>query len=370
MTTVPPASSGLTSPSSTATAAPSTTPANAQQRTKPNSQQHYTRDNLTSLQTHILQEEAKYPAATGELSWILSAISLAGKTIANKVRRARIEDVLGEHGDINVQGETQQKLDVIANEIIMRCLGDRPAIAVVASEEDEEPTILRRGVDGGKYCVLFDPLDGSSNLDFCVGVGTIFSVLRNNPNVPGAHETLHQPGTHQVAAGYILYGSSTVFVLTTGSGVDMFVLDQSIGTFVLVQRGIRIPEEGKTYSINEAYYDTFPEGIQKYLDWTHKNGYSSRYIGSMVADVHRTLLKGGVFLYPPTKKNPEGKLRLMYEANPMAMIIEQAGGKAYAPPLEGDPKRRILEIQPRDIHQRCSVVLGSPREVEHVVRHL
>lgn len=323
-----------------------------------------------SLQSLILQEESRHPGATGELTWILSAISLAGKTIANKVRRARIEDVLGEHGDINPQGETQQRLDVIANEIIMRCLGDRPAIAVVASEEDEEPTILRRGVDGGKYCVLFDPLDGSSNLDFCVGVGTIFSVLRNDPNIQGARETLRQPGTSQVAAGYILYGSSVVFVLTTGNGVDMFVLDQSIGSFVLVQHGIRIPQTGKIYSINEAYTESFPEGYQKYLEWAHKNGYSSRYIGSMVADVHRTLLMGGVFLYPPTRKHPQGKLRLMYEANPMAMIIEQAGGKGYAPELDGDSNRRILEIQPRDIHQRTSVLLGSAAEVDHVVKWL
>jgi fructose-1,6-bisphosphatase I len=322
----------------------------------------FTRDNLMSLQSHILQEEAKHPGATGELTWILSAISLAGKTIANKVRRARIEDVLGEHGDVNVQGEQQQKLDVIANEIIMRCLGDRPAIAVIASEEDEEPTILRRGVDGGKYCVLFDPLDGSSNLDFCVGVGTIFSVLRNDPSIAGARETLQQPGTQQVAAGYIIYGSSVVFVLTTGNGVDMFVLDQSIGSFVLVQSGIRIPQTGKTYSINEAYYENFPDGYQKYLDWAHKNGYSSRYIGSMVADVHRTLLQGGVFLYPPTKKHPEGKLRLMYEANPMAMIIEQAGGKAFA------DHQRILDIVPSSIHQRTSVLLGSAKEVDAVMR--
>lgn len=322
----------------------------------------YTRDNLLSLQSHILAEEARFPRATGELSWILSAISLAGKTIANKVRRARIEDVLGSHGDTNVQGEEQQKLDVIANEIIMRCLGDRANIAVLASEEDEEPTILRTGKDGGKYCVLFDPLDGSSNLNFGVGVGTIFTILRNNPNVSGAWETLRQPGHSQVAAGYILYGSSTVFVLTTGNGVSMFVLDQSIGSFVLVQQDIRIPANSRVYSVNEAYYDHFPAGYQQYLDWAHKNGYSSRYIGSMVADVHRTLLQGGVFLYPPTKKHPEGKLRLMYEANPMAMIIESAGGKAFA------NTRRILDIEPESLHQRTSVVLGSPAEVDHVMQ--
>jgi fructose-1,6-bisphosphatase I len=332
----------------------------------PSTQPRHTRDNLASLQGHILAQEHEHAGASGELSWILSAISLAAKAIANKVRRARIEDVLGDFGSDNVHGETQQKLDVIANEILLRCLGNRRSIAVIASEEDEEPMIIRRGNEGGKYCVVFDPLDGSSNLDVSVSVGTIFSILRNNPAIAGAKETICQPGTSQVAAGYILYGSSTVFVLTTGQGVDMFVLDYAIGSFVLVKSNILIPTEGKTYSINEANRRTFPDGYNTYLDWAHARGYSSRYIGSMVADVHRTLLKGGVFIYPPTKKNPQGKLRLMYEANPMAMIIEQAGGKALSP-VDGEADRRILDIQPRDIHQRTSVVLGSAREVEHVL---
>lgn len=335
-----------------------------------------TRDNLTSLQSHILAEESRFPGATGDFSWILSAISLAAKTIANKVRRARIEDVLGSHGDRNPQGEMQQKLDVIANEIIMRCLGDRANIAYLASEEDEQPILLRHREEGGRYCVLFDPLDGSSNLNFGVGVGTIFSVLRNdrrNDNqkreknerreITGVPHYL-QPGYCQAAAGYILYGSSVVFVVTTGNGVDMFVLDQSIGAFVLVKQNIRIPKAEKTYSVNEAYYNNFPEEYQQYLHWAHDNGYSSRYIGSMVADVHRTLLKGGVFLYPPTRAHPEGKLRLMYEANPMAMIVEQAGGKAYA------GTQRILDIRPTDLHQRTSVIMGSPDEVDHVLQHM
>ena len=329
-------------------------------------------DNLRSLQTHILAEEQRHPNASGDFSWILSAISLAGKTIANKVRRAGLEDVLGEHGDSsNVHGEKQQKLDLIENEILLHCLGNRPSVALVAREEDNDPRIIRRGNEGGKYCVIFDPLDGSSNLDVCVGVGTIFSVIRNDPNIPGAMETVCQPGHTQVAAGYILYGSSVVFVLTTGNGVDMFVLDQSIGSFVLVKSGIRIPSEGKIYSVNEANRATFPDGYNTYLDWAQQNGYSSRYIGSMVADVHRTLFKGGVFLYPPTKKNPEGKLRLMYEANPMAMIIEQAGGKAVATSaMSPSGQQRILDIQPRDLHQRTSVVLGCTKEVDHVLRHV
>jgi len=327
------------------------------------------RTNLTSLQSHILREEERFPSAGGDFTWILSALSLAAKSIAHKVRTARIEDVLGDQGAANVHGETQQKLDVIANDILMTCLGNRPSVAVVASEEDEQPTILRTGSQGGKYCVVFDPLDGSSNLDVCVSVGTIFSILRNDPTISGAAETLQQAGTKQVAAGYILYGSSTVFVLTTGNGVYMFVLDPAIGSFVRVGDRLTIPQAGRNYSVNEAYRHSFPEGFVNYLNWAHDNDYSSRYIGSMVSDVHRILLKGGVFLYPPTKKNPEGKLRLMYEANPMAMIIEQAGGKAVVGNA-GRPDARILEVPPTSIHQRTSVVLGSTDEVDAVLRHL
>ena len=330
-----------------------------------------TRPNITSLQSHILDEEARYPSASGDLTWILSALSLAAKAIASKVRHARIEDVLGDHGGANVHGETQQKLDVIANDILMTCLGNRRTVAVIASEEDEEPTILRRGIEGGKYCVVFDPLDGSSNLDVSVSVGTIFSILRNRPEIADPVETILQPGTQQVAAGYILYGASTVFVLTTGHGVDMFVLDSSIGSFVLVKKQLRIPECHACYSVNEANQLSFPDGYRRYLDWAHSHAYSSRYIGSMVADLHRILLKGGVFLYPPTKRNPEGKLRLMYEGNPMAMIVEQAGGKGLvgAQASNGAPQR-LLDVQPTTIHQRTSVVIGSPAEVDLVMNHL
>ena len=318
-------------------------------------------DNLTTLQSHILAAETEHEEATGDFTWILSAISLAGRSIANKVRRARVDDVLGDVGEENVHGERQQKLDIIANEIIMRCLGERANVGVLASEEGETPTILRARSDGGRYCIAFDPLDGSSNLDVSVGVGTIFSILKNDQEeVESAEALLLQPGCRQIAAGYILYGSSTVFVVTTGNGVNMFVLDPSVGTFVLVKSNITIPHEQRIYSVNEAYRDNFPKPYQDYLDWAHQNGYSSRYIGSMVADVHRTLLKGGVFLYPPTGEHKAGKLRLMYEANPMGMVIEQAGGAAFA------GTHRILDIQPEALHQRCSVVLGSSREVEHV----
>lgn len=321
-------------------------------------------DNLNSLQSHILAEEAKYPKAAGDFSWIISAIGLAAKAIANKVRRARLTGVLGAFGDENVQGEEQQSMDVIANETLMRCLGSRANIAVVASEEDEEPTILRRGTDGGKYCVLFDPLDGSSNLDVNGPVGTIFSVLRNQPDQPDAERTVCQAGSQQVAAGYILYGPSTALVMTTGHGTNLFELDPYLGSFILVKQGIRIPDHHKVYSINEAYASTFPAWCSEYLAHAHSNGYSSRYIGALVADVHRILMSGGVFLYPPTAKHPSGKLRLLYEANPMAMIIEQAGGAC----LSGTG--RTLDVVPERLHQRVPLLIGSRGEVEVVRRFM
>lgn len=321
---------------------------------------HQLDENLMSLQSHILLEEAKHPNASGDFTWIVSAISLAAKSISNHVRRARLSGAIGRFGDTNVQGEDQQKLDVIANEALMRCLGTRASVAVLASEEDDVPTILKRGGDGGKYCVLFDPLDGSSNLDTGVGVGTIFSILRNDPAIEDAQETVCQPGAQQVAAGYVLYGSSTIFVITTGNGVSLFELDPFIGSFLLVKENVRIPETNPVYSVNEAYAETFPDGYRRYLDWAHANGYSSRYIGSMVADVHRTLLTGGVFMYPPTEKNPEGKLRYLYEASPMAFVVEQAGGLAYS------GAERTLDHRPRRVHERVPVLLGSRAEVERV----
>ena len=297
---------------------------------------------FVTLQGHILEQQARFPAATGTLSWILSALSISAKMIAAHVRRARLEDVLGTVDNENVQGEQQQKLDVIANEILLRTLGGRDGVAIVASEENEEPVILRTGLsDEQKYCVLFDPLDGSSNLDVCGGVGTIFSILRQDRRSQRAEDSLLQPGAQQVAAGYVLYGPSTVFALTIGHGVDLFVLDPAYGAFMRVAQGVRLPQANKSYSLNEGNRLTFPEGYQRYLEWAQSQTYSSRYAGAMVADVHRILLKGGVFMYPPTKKAPNGKLRLMYEANPMAMLVEQAGGKALA-----GPDTRILDIQP------------------------
>lgn len=321
---------------------------------------------ITTLQSHILERKFENPEDGNTLSWLLSALSISAKIITAEVRRARLIDVLGDVGTSNVQGETQQKLDVIANETLLRTLGRREGVAIVASEENEEPVIIRNERDGPRrYCVLFDPLDGSSNLDVCGGVGTIFSILRQDRRAATPEASLLQPGSQQVAAGYVLYGSSTVFTLTVGDGVDMFVLDPSIGAFIRVEQSIKIPKANKSYSVNEGNRLAFPAGYQDYLHWAQEQTYSARYAGAMVADVHRILLKGGVFLYPPTAKAPNGKLRLLYEANPMAMLIEQAGGKAYA-----TPDQRILNVRPEGIHQRVPVVLGSPDEVDKVLGFL
>jgi fructose-1,6-bisphosphatase I len=320
-------------------------------------------DNLTTLEQHILAGETRHPGATGVFTWILSAITLSAKIIGSKIRRARLQDVLGAQGSKNITGDQQQKLDIIANDTLLRALGTRAGVALLASEEREQPTVLKTTGDH-LYSILFDPLDGSSNLDACVSVGTIFSILRHDPDADPIESSLLQPGTRQVAAGYILYGSSCVFVLTTGLGVNLFVLEPSVGAFLLVEKNIRIPDKKKSYSINEAYGANFPEGYQRYLDWAHGQGYTSRYIGTMVADVHRILVQGGVFLYPPTAKSPKGKIRLMYEANPMAMIVEQAGGKA------SDGTGRVVDIEPTDVHQRTPVVIGSSDEVDHVLDHL
>lgn len=316
---------------------------------------------IVTLQSHVLQQQRRYPEAGGTLSWILSALSISAKIISAQLRRAGLDDVLGAYGRENVQGEQQQKLDVIANDVLMRALGSREGVMVLASEEADQPVVVSAngGAERG-YCVLFDPLDGSSNLDVCGGVGTIFSILRHDRRSARTEDSVLQPGSRQVAAGYVLYGPSTVLVMTTGDGVVMFVLDPSIGAFIRVAEKLRIPASGKTYSLNEGNRQSFPAPYQAYLDWAQGNGYSSRYVGAMVADVHRTLLKGGVFLYPPTAKAPKGKLRLLYEANPMAMIIEQAGGSALA------DSRRILDLQPTALHERTCVVLGSPEEVDRV----
>ena len=322
------------------------------------SQEPPMRDNLLTLDHHLGRTEAPDGVAG-----VISAIALAAKAIAQKVRRARIEDVLGDVGRTNLHGEAQQKLDVLADQLLRHCLERVPSVGILASEEADEATLVRSAADGGRYAVCFDPLDGSSNIDVAVSVGTIFGIgpVREGKD---PQSQLLQPGSKQVAAGYVLYGSSVLLVFTTGNGVEMFVLDPMLGDFVQVARGLAIPKKKKIYSLNEGYFNDFPKPYRRYLEQAHADGYSGRYIGSMVADVHRTLLKGGVFLYPPTTSNPEGKLRLLYEANPMAAVVEQAGGAASA------GSERILEVKPRKIHQRVPVILGSKDEVERVTREL
>ena len=252
---------------------------------------------IITLQQHILERQQAHPTATGEFSWLLSGITLATKIIQANVQRAGLLDVLGTTGTTNVQGETVQKLDVLANETILSCLGYRGNVGLMASEEDDEPHIIKEFDDGAKYIVLFDPLDGSSNIDVNVSIGTIFSILQRRKDVDANDVMAHilQRGYHQLAAGYVVYGSSTVLAYTTGAGVHMFTLEPSIGAYVLSREDVKMPAAGKTYSINEAYRRQFPEGIQAYLDWTkteEAGGYSLRYIGSLVADFHRTLLRG------------------------------------------------------------------------------
>lgn len=322
---------------------------------------------LRTIQQHIFDQQRRlHPEATGEFSWLLSGITLATKIIADHVRRAGLVDILGTTGDVNVQGEIVQKLDVIANETIAECLGYRGNVGIMVSEEDDEPRILQELDAQAKYIVLFDPLDGSSNIDVNVSIGTIFSILQRREDVDADDVMDHilQPGHRQIAAGYVIYSSSTVMAYTTGQGVHMFTLDPSIGAYRLSKEGVRMPESGKTYSVNEAYHSQFPAGFQKYLEWVKSEeagGYVLRYIGSLVADFHRTLLKGGVFFYPPTKKTPDGKLRLLYEANPLAFIAEQAGGTAT------DGNQRILDKKPSALHERTPLIIGSKKEVNKVL---
>jgi len=318
---------------------------------------------ITTVQQHILQQQQEISEASGRFSWLLSGITLATKMVEAKIRTAGLSDVLGAFGQTNVQGEQQQKLDVFANQALLHCLGLRDSVAALVSEEDEEPVTFNRSVDTGKYIIVFDPLDGSSNIDVNVNVGTIFSVLRRLPSdTTDLQASILQHGYTQVAAGYVVYGPSTVLVYTTGHGVHGFTLDPTIGAFVLTNENMKMPVQGSYYSVNEANAETWPDEYREYVGKLRSGGlgrqYSSRYIGSLVADFHRTLLKGGVFLYPPTKDQPGGKLRLLYEANPLAFIAEQAGGMA------SNGRMRILDIKPDGIHQRTPFMVGSKREME------
>ncbi len=326
---------------------------------------------MKTLGEFIVEKQHDFPHATGELTALISAIKLGAKIIHRDINKAGLVDILGTSGVENVQGEQQMKLDLYANEKLKAALKARGIVAGIASEEEDEIVIFE-GVEHGKYVVLMDPLDGSSNIDVNVSVGTIFSIYRRitPPGTPVTEEDFLQPGSAQVAAGYVVYGSSTMMVYTTGCGVHAFTYDPSLGVFCLSHERMTYPEKGYTYSINEGNYIRFPLGVKKYLKFcqeedkaTHRP-YTTRYIGSLVADFHRNLLKGGIYLYPSTASHPQGKLRLLYECNPMAFLAEQAGGKA------SDGKNRILDLQPKALHERSPFFVGNDAMVDDVERFL
>ncbi len=324
----------------------------------------HTSTSVVTIERYIIEQEKLYPEATGELSGVLYDLALSAKMIANKVRSAGLADILGSTSNENVQGEIQQKLDVLANEIIIKAVDHGGRLCAMASEEEPGIIAIPDGFKCGKYCLLFDPLDGSSNIDVNVPVGTIFSVLRKTTG--GAHGTMEdmlQPGREQVAAGYVIYGSSTMLVYTTGQGAHGFTLDPSIGEFLLSHPNIRIPTKGRYLSVNNSYEQNWDDSVtalmRRYrgLDGA-RAAMNVRYVGSLVADFHRNLLGGGLFAYPANTKNTKGKLRLLYEANPLAFIVEQAGGAA------SNGQKRIMDIDPTELHQRTPLFIGSKSDVE------
>ena len=325
---------------------------------------NHTPTSVVTIDRFIVEQERLHPEATGELSGILYDLALAAKMIANKVRMAGLADILGSNESKNVQGEVQQKLDVMANEIMIKALDHGGRLCGMASEEEPDIIQIPEGFKCGKYVLLFDPLDGSSNIDVNVPVGTIFSVVRKITRGTRAEmEDLLQPGRRQVAAGYVIYGSSTMLVYTTGQGVHGFTLDPSIGEFLLSHPDIRIPDCGRYLSVNDSYEQHWDEQVKtlmrcyRGLEADHP-ALSVRYVGSLVADFHRNLLGGGVFCYPASSMSPRGKLRLLYEANPLSFVVEQAGGAA------SDGTRRVMDIEPSELHQRTPLYIGSRSEVE------
>ncbi len=303
-----------------------------------------------TLTEHIIKEERLFKNTTGSLTLLLTQIENAGKIIASHVKKSGLVDIMGSAGKTNASGDDVQKLDVFTNELLVNTLLQSGQIYAVMSEELDSPIMAKQ--NSGNYCVYLDPLDGSGNIDSNVSIGTIFSIYHKNSD-------LLQMGSKQVAAGYILYGSSVMFVYTTGNGVNGFTLDPSIGSFLLSHPNIKIPESGDIYSINEAYFHLFDKSLQTYIkDLKEKKNYKLRYIGTMVADVHRILLKGGIFLNPRNKKNPEGKLRLLYEVNPLSFIVMQAGGLATTGEI--DP----LTIKPTQFTQKTPIAMGSRQVVK------
>ncbi len=325
---------------------------------------HHTPTSVVTIERFIIEQERLHPEATGELSGILYDVALAAKMIANKVRSAGLADILGSAHTENVQGEVQQKLDVVANEIMIKAMDHGGRLCGMASEEEPDIIQIPDGFKCGKYVLLFDPLDGSSNIDVNVPVGTIFSVLRKIARGTRAEmEDMLQPGRRQVAAGYVIYGSSTMLVYTTGQGAHGFTLDPSIGEFLLSHPNIRIPARGRYLSVNNSYEQLWAEPVRGLM--RHYRGLdgarqplNERYVGSLVADFHRNLLGGGLFAYPANEKSPRGKLRLLYEANPLAFVVEQAGGAA------SDGTQRLMDVHPTELHQRTPLYIGSTGEVE------
>jgi fructose-1,6-bisphosphatase I len=320
---------------------------------------------VMTLGQFIIEKQNDFPFAKGELSRLLRDIGIAAKIVNREVNKAGLVDILGDNGMTNVQGESQKKLDVYANEQFIAALSSGGECCIVASEESDEIVRIDSAVSkNAKYIVAIDPLDGSSNIDCNVAVGTIFSIYRRKSSEgPAQLADVLQKGVDQVAAGYVIYGSSTMMVYTTGKGVNGFTLDPSIGEFCLSHPDMKIPKDGTIYSINEGNYVHFPDGVKKYIkycqveDQSSSRPYTSRYIGSMVADIHRSIIKGGIFIYPTTSGAPNGKIRLVYECNPMALIIEQAGGRA------SNGFERILDLEVNSLHQRSAVFIGSENMV-------
>jgi fructose-1,6-bisphosphatase I len=317
----------------------------------------------TTLDRFINTQQSNFPFAKGEFSQLLRDIAIASKIVNREINRAGLANIAGSVGTTNSAGEEQQKLDVVANVRFIRALKLGGEVCAIASEEDEE--LIDTGNHNGKYVVAIDPLDGSSNIDVNVAVGTIFSIYRRvtPTGTPPTMEDILQGGNKQVAAGYILYGSSTMMVLSSGAGVDGFTYEPSLGEYYLSHPGMKMPKKGKIYSINESSFAQFPQGVKDYIKFCHDENYSARYIGSFVADFHRNLLKGGIFMYPQSDKAPEGKLRMIYECFPLAFLVEQAGGAA----IDGD--KRILDILPTWLHQRTPLFIGSAEMVKDAKKH-
>ena len=328
---------------------------------------------ITTLNDFIVQRQKDFPFARGDLSSLLYHIGTAAKIVNNMINKAGLVNILGKSGVLNIQGETQQKLDIFADKTFIEALRSSGECCGIATEENQNEIVFTDNLSKkGKYVVCIDPLDGSSNIDYNVSVGSIFSIYRRLSPMEGSAtiEDFLQPGINQVAAGYVIYGSSTMLVYSTGNGVNGFTLDPAIGEFCLSHLNIKTPVDGNIYSINEGNYNYFPLGIKKFIKYCQERDedtnrpFTSRYIGSLVSDFHRNLLKGGVFLYPQNKKAPQGKLRVVYECNPISFIAEQAGGKA------SDGSSRIMELELKSLHQRAPFYAGSYKMVEKVEKFL